>query len=227
MNARLASLLPSLSLVFAVLLPFAASAAPKAAAAPAPAGPVPVAGTDYQEIPDGKPFAPVKGKIEVVEVFGYTCPHCAHFEPTLSEWKAKLPADVNFVAIAAPFGGYWQPYAQAYYTAQSMGLTAKTHEAMFRALHEERSLPISNATADEIATFYAKFGADPQRFAAAMSSDATLKQLDRAKEFITRSGVDGTPSVVVAGKYRITGNTQADVLRIADHLIARERAAQR
>lgn len=215
MNLRLATLL------LLAVLPFAASAAPKAAASAAP-----VVGVDYVEIEGGKPFAPVKGKIEVVEVFGYTCPHCAHFEPQVAAWKAKLPGDVNFVPLAAPFGGYWNPYAQAFYTAQAMKLQPKTHEAVFKALHEERSLPIQNASAAEIAAFYAKFGADPIAFAAAMNDPATAKAMDRAKTFIMASEVDSTPSMVVAGKYRIiTQKGFDDMLRVADGLIAKERAA--
>jgi len=216
MNRRLATLL------LLAALPFAAAAAPKAAA---PAGPAPEPGVDYVEIPGGKPFATPAGKIEVVEVFGYTCPHCAHFEPLVSKWKATLPADVNFVPLAAPWGGYWTPYAQAFYTAQSLKLLPKTHEAVFKALHEDKSLPIQNASTQEIAGFYAKFGADPSTFAATMTGKATEQAMKRATDFIMASGVDGTPGMVVAGKYRIT--TQKgfdDMLRVADHLVARERA---
>jgi len=218
MNPRLASLF------LLAMLPFAAFAAPKAA----PAGPAPEAGVDYVEIEGGKPFAAVKGKVEVVEVFGYTCPHCAHFEPQVAAWRAKQPADVNFVPLAAPFGGYWNPYAQAFYTAQSMKLLGKTHEAMFSALHEQHRLPIQNASTDEIAGFYAQYGANRQAFAAAMAGPATAKAMERAKAFIMAAGVDGTPSLVVAGKYRVT--TQKgfdDMLRVADHLVARERAGKR
>ncbi|WP_408951175.1 thiol:disulfide interchange protein DsbA/DsbL [Lysobacter sp. Hz 25] len=219
MNPRLASLF------LLAVLPFAAFAAPKTAA---PAGPAPEAGVDYVEIEGGKPFAAVKGKVEVVEVFGYTCPHCAHFEPQVAAWRAKQPADVNFVPLAAPFGGYWNPYAQAFYTAQSMKLLGKTHEAMFSALHEQHRLPIQNASTDEIAGFYAQYGANRQAFAAAMAGPATAKAMERAKAFIMAAGVDGTPSLVVAGKYRVT--TQKgfdDMLRVADHLVARERAGKR
>ncbi|MGO1072392.1 thiol:disulfide interchange protein DsbA/DsbL [Lysobacter sp. CA199] len=215
MNRRLATLL------LLAVLPFAATAAPKAAA---PAGPTPEPGVDYVEIEGGKPFAPAAGKIEVVEVFGYTCPHCAHFEPQISAWKAKLPADVNFVPLAAPWGSYWTPYAQAFYTAQTLKLLPKTHEAVFKALHEQRSLPIQNATAAEIGAFYAKYGADANTFAATMTGPATAQAMKRAGDFIMAAGVDGTPAMVVAGKYRIT--TQKgfdDMLRVADHLIAKER----
>lgn len=208
------------ALALSALLPLAASAAGKSAA------PALEAGRDYELIEGGRPYAPVRGKIEVVEVFGYTCPHCAHAQPAIDAWKAKLPKDVSFVPVAAPFGGYWQPYAKAYYTAQSMGLVAKTHEAVFKALHEERSLPISNASSQEIASFYARYGADADKFAAAMDSAPIEAKLEATREFLTRSGVEGTPTFIVAGKYRVTGGTNfEDVLRITDQLVAQERSS--
>ena len=56
-------------------------------AATAPTGPAPVAGTDYVVIPNGQPYAPLNGKVEVVEVFGFTCPLWAEFEPLITAWK--------------------------------------------------------------------------------------------------------------------------------------------
>lgn len=205
-----------------------AGSAPAAAAGPVvpPTGPAPVAGTDYVEIPGGQPFEPAGGRIEVVEVFGYTCPHCATFEPLVSAWKAKLPADVKFVPVAAPFGGYWVPYAKAFYTAQTMGLLDETHDAMFRAIHIDRSLPVQPVpTNEQLAQFYAKYGADPQQFASTMASFATDAKLKRATQWLQRSGVESTPTLIVNGKYRVTGNSHEESLRIAEHLIARERAS--
>jgi len=207
------ALLSLLSLVLAIV--------PARAAAPAGE---PVAGVDYIEIPGGEPFGSAPGQIEVVEVFGYTCSHCAHFEPLVSAWAAKLPADVSFVLVPAPFGGYWIPYARAFYAAQSLGLVERTHTDVFRALHETQSLPIMRATPAEIAGFYAGYGADPEQFAAAMASANTETRLGRAHDFIRRSGVEGTPTLIVAGRYRVLGDSFADRLRIADALVARERA---
>ncbi|MGH8086501.1 MAG: thiol:disulfide interchange protein DsbA/DsbL [Lysobacter sp.] len=187
----------------------------------------PVAGVDYVEVAGGEPFAAAPGKIEVVEVFGYTCIHCAHFEPLVSAWKAELPADVSFVPVPAPFGGYWVPYAQAFYAAQGQGLLDRTHAAMFRALHETGSLPIVNATPAEIAGFYAGYGADPGQFAKAMVSEATAAELERARGFLRRSGVEGTPTLIVAGKYRVLGESFQQSLDIASALIERERARRK
>ncbi|MEG3790573.1 thiol:disulfide interchange protein DsbA/DsbL [Lysobacter sp. CCNWLW3] len=207
----------------------AAPAAPEitpAATATPPSGPAPVAGTDYVEIPGGTPYAPSAGKIEVVEVFGYTCPHCAEFEPLVNAWRAKQTADVNFVPVAAPFGGYWVPYAKAFYTAESMGLIGRTHDAMFRAVHLDRSLPVNGVKPVDFAEFYAKFGANKQQFESTYASFAIDAKLKRAETFLTRSGVESTPNIVVDGKYRVIGKNFEDMLRITDHLVAQERAAR-
>lgn len=202
------------------LAPALAADAPAKAAVSTPI----VEGVDYVVIEDGKPFAPVKGKVEVVEVFGYTCPHCAHFESTVSAWKAKRTKDVNFVALAAPFGGYWMPYAKAYYSAQELGVTGRTHAAVFKALHEDHALPINGATVGELATFYAGYGVDPTTFTQTFDSPKVQARMDQAREFIMRSGVDGTPTMVVNGKYRVTGaRSFDDALRIVDALVAYEK----
>ena len=191
-------------------------------AAPAPAL---VPGVDYAEIPNGTALLPRPGKIEVAEVFGYTCPHCASFEPVFQQWKVQQRNDVSVVEVPAPFGGYWIPYAQAFYAAQSMGLVDRTHRDMFRAIHQQHRLPIGGATPKEIAAFYADYGVDPEKFVAAMTGKAVQAQLVQARDFLMRSEVEGTPTVVVAGKYRVLGKSADDVLRITDALVDRERAA--
>ena len=187
----------------------------------------PVAGADYVEIPGGKPYAPLDGKVEVVEVFGYTCIHCAHFQPVVDAWLKKQPSSVRFTPLPAAFGGYWMPYARAYYAAAKLRVLGKTHDAMFKALHETGSLPIQNASDEEIAAFYANYGADPKAFVAAMQSPATALLLDRSRDFAVATGIEGTPTIVVNGKYRVTARSFDDALRITDYLVARERAARR
>lgn len=205
-----------------------APATPAASSTPAAgASDAPKAGVDYVEIKGGAPYEPVAGKIEVVEVFGYTCPHCAHFEPLLEAWRAKQPADVNLVTVPAPFGSWWMPFAKAYFAAKDLGLVEKTHAPLFAALHEQHTLPTPPAVATDaqIAQFYARYGADPADFARRMEGAQVAQQMHRAEAFINRSGVDGTPGLVVAGRYRVLGRGPEDALRIIDALVARERAA--
>ena len=193
-----------------------------------PEGPAPVLGTDYEEIAGGTPWQPVPGKIEVVEVFGYVCPACAAAAPTIDPWKNKLPADVVFHYVPAPFGPEWDPYAKAYYVAEQMGLVDRSHMALIDAIHVKDSMPGEGDKPDEqkIADFYAQYGANPKQFLDMMHSFAVATKVNQGRQFMAKSGVTGTPTIIVDGKYRITGGkSYADVLRIADHLIAKERAA--
>ena len=184
-------------------------------------------GIDYVAIPNGQPFDPANGQVEVAEVFGYVCPACNMFQPVVRAWKASLPADVRFTYVPAQFGGTWDRYARAYYAADAMGLVPRTHDLLYNAIHLEQTLKGERGedSVQDIAAFYARFGADPQQFASTMSSFAIDGKLRKAKQFAQRSGIEGTPTLVIDGKYRVLGKTREDELRIADQLIAQERAA--
>ncbi|UWX04143.1 thiol:disulfide interchange protein DsbA/DsbL [Pseudoxanthomonas sp. NC8] len=205
----------------------ATQATPAAAPAPsAPTGPAPVAGVDYVEIANGQAFQPTPGKIEVAEVFGYTCPHCARFDPDFQAWKARQPADVAAIQVPAAFGGYWTPYARAFYAAEALGVLPQSHDAMFAAIHLQHSLPVNaNVTAEQIAPFYAQYGVDAKRFADTFNSFGVDAKINRAKQFAVKTKIESTPSVVVNGKYTVSVDQQGfgKMLDTVDWLVARER----
>ena len=198
-----------------LLLPLAAHAATPAAA---------VAGRDYVEIEGGAPWRAQAGKVEVAEVFAYWCHHCADFAPKLEAWQAKLPADVRVAYVPLPYDE-GDALARAYFAAERLGVLGTTHAATFRAIHADGALP-KNATADEIAAFYAGLGIDAGKFKAAMQGFQVGSQLGNARQFAIRSGVPGTPTLVIDGRYRVIGRDLDDILRIADQLIASRRAAR-
>lgn len=190
--------------------------------------PAPKEGVDYEVIPDGKPFAPVKGKVEVAEVFSYACVHCAHFEPSLQAWKRKQGPGVQVVQVPAALSSSWIPYARAYYAAELSGVLGKTHAAVFDALHKDGALPLHNVSADELVAFYAGYGVDRTRFNTLLRGPEVDARLEKARAFAIASGVRGTPTLIVNGKYRVTGGeSYDDVLRITDWLVARERGTRK
>lgn len=211
------TLMPRLMLLLLALSPLSALAAP---AAPL------VEGRDYERIEAPGPFAPLAGKVEVVELFGYTCPHCAHFEPLLEAWAAKLPKDVRFTPVPAAFGGVWDSFARAYYAADQVGVAKRSHRAMFDALHEQHSLPMQNVSPDELAAFYKGYGVAPERYLAALKSPAVDARVKAAREFALRTKVPGTPTMIVNGVYLVKGDSFESMLRNADALIARARTEQ-
>lgn len=165
--------------------------------------------------------------IEVTEVFSYACIHCAHFEPTVSAWKKKMPAGASLAYLPAAWNPGWETLARAFYAAEALGILDQTHQAFFDALHVERR---AFASVQDIADWHAaKAGVAAADFLATMNSPAVNIKVNRSKQMVPRYGVDGTPSVVVAGKYRITGGSAGgwpEVMQVVDFLIAKEIAAR-
>jgi thiol:disulfide interchange protein DsbA len=206
----------ALTALFCLLLPLAGVAGA--------ATPPLVAGTDYVVIDGGQPYRPLDGRIEVTEIFGYWCPHCADFQPELSAWMRKLPADVRFTYVPAVFDA-GDAFARGFFAAEAAGAVARTHDGIFRAIHHD-GLLARNATVDEVAWYYGQHGLDATKTKMDMLGPAVEAQLRHAREFELRSGIEGTPTLIVDGRYRITPHTHADALRIADQLIAQLRAAR-
>ena len=182
----------------------------------------PQAGRDYVEIPGGQAWAARPGRIEVAELFGYTCPHCAHFEPLLAQWKQRQGKDVDLALVPAVYGGAWDVWARAFFAASDLGLLPRSHEAVFAAIHRDGRLP-RNPSAQKLGTFFSSYGVDGDRFRAAMADPKVDARMDRAREFAIASGAEGTPTLVVNGRYRVTAASLEDALRITDWLVARER----
>jgi protein dithiol oxidoreductase (disulfide-forming) len=211
------------ALTLLTLLPALASAQAAPAAAEAPR-----IGVDYQTLETTvPPVRPVPGKIEVAEVFGYTCIHCAHFEPLLSQWKAKkMPAGAHLEYVPGVFGPPWDDFARAYYAAEKLKVLDKTHARVFKGVHEERAF--QTGSLDEIADYYAKLGVDRAMFLATMQGADIDAKLDAARDYSTKVEVSGTPTLVIAGKYKLMATRDRGfegVLATADFLIARELAA--
>lgn len=198
------------------LAPFAANAAKPADAL--------VEGRDYALIEGGAPWQPLNGRIEVVEVFSYTCHHCANFQPMVDAWKRKLGKDVRFTYVPLPNGGS-DALARGFFATSATGKLDKVHSPLFAAIHQQRTVP-GNPSTGELAAWYAGRGLDAARLAAAMDSPAMAGRLDAARDFAIRSGVEGTPTLVINGRYRVLGRSFGELLEHADALIAQLRTAR-
>ncbi len=184
-----------------------------------------VEGTNYFVIDPPQPTA-TGNQVEVLEVFSYACPHCAHFQPYADQLKQSLPAGAVFGYMPAIFNPSWEPYARAYYTAESLGVVDATHQALFDALHRDH-LPMR--TIEDLAEFYAQHGVDKAKFLAMSGSFEVESKLARSMQIVKADGVDGTPSIVIDGKYRVTGASAGgfpQLIELVDWLTAKEIAAR-
>lgn len=211
--------------------PEAAPADTAAATAPAaapvvPEGPEPRMGTDYQPIDPPQALTSVPGKVEIAEVFSYTCIHCARLQALLPAWEATLPPQVNFVQAPMSHGAF-EPIARGFYAAQAMGVLTQTQDAMFKALAEQQR--IGAGKLDDIVKLYAEQGIDADALRAAANSFAVNTQIARSQKTLVRWGVESTPTLVVAGKYRVPPTADRGhegMLQTARWLAQREIAQQ-
>ncbi|MBP6243187.1 MAG: thiol:disulfide interchange protein DsbA/DsbL [Chromatiaceae bacterium] len=178
-------------------------------------------GIDFTILPNPQPTE-TGDKIEVLEVFMYSCPHCFHLEPTLEKWRETQPANVAFRRMPAVFSTKPDLQAQAFYAAELLGAQEKFTLAMFDAIHVKKQ-KISDENV--VVTIAEGAGIDGAEFRKALNSFDVNMKVNRARNVTKNYGIDGVPAVVVNGKYRTspsqTGSREG-LVKVIDQLIARE-----
>jgi thiol:disulfide interchange protein DsbA len=175
-------------------------------------------GIDYVELPVPQPTETGE-KVEVLEVFMYSCPHCFHLEPTIERWLKTKPENVVFRRMPAVFGSKAEPHARAFYAAELMGETDRFSAALFDALHVKKQRVWDEDALVELAE---GVGIDGGEFRKAYNSFFVGMKVSRAEEMGKRYGIDGVPAIIVDGKYR-TSPTQSggreQMMLVVNHLI--------
>ena len=179
-------------------------------------------GVDYERIVPAQPTASVKGKIEVVELFWYGCPHCSRFEPYIERWLPTVKDRVDFIRLPAVLRPSWAIHARAFYTAKVLGVFDKIHQPLFNAIHvAKRSLNDE----DSLAGFFAEHGVDDKTFRKAFNSFTVDSEVKRAMQMTRRYHAMGTPAMVVNGKYLTDpgmANGFVNTLKVVDSLVDEE-----
>lgn len=218
MSKRFATL-RLLALLGGLLLASACSAASSGAAAAPFAN-----GDQYVTLPAPYQRYSDTGKVEVVEVFSYGCIHCAEFAPYAEKLRKSLPPGVVFKLVPAPFNEEWIPYARAYYAAHKLGVAQRTHLEFFREKFQQ-NYPLNSL--EDMSAFYARAGVNPIEFMRIARSPAATAALQSDLNLIRKWGVDGTPTIVVDGKYRSNDvASYPQLVKLTRWLVQRELAAK-
>lgn len=183
-------------------------------------------GRDYRSLEKLAPVEAAAGKIEVVEFFWYSCPHCNAFEPRLNAWASRLPADVVLRRVPIAFRDDFVPQQRLYYTLEALGKVGELHAKVFNAIHNERK---PTAREEQILEFAEANGLDRAKFQEMYNSFAISTKARRAKQLQDQYEVDGVPALGVAGRY-YTDATLAggmdNALRVVDYLVAETRKSR-
>jgi len=179
-------------------------------------------GIEYKRLKTPVPTQVGAGKIEVVELFWYGCPHCFRLEPELEKWLKAKPENVEFIRIPAVFNKTWELHAKAYYAADFLGVIDKIHKPFFDAIHLKKQ---RMSTAAEVKKFFIQHGVSEKDFDGVFNSFGVDAKVRRAKELSRQYGIGGVPALVVNGKYVTDGpmaGGRKGMIKVLNHLIKME-----
>ena len=164
---------------------------------------------DYRVIPQ----QPVEsgGRIEVIDFFFYACPYCNELVPPFERWRQRKSADVVFRRVPVVRHDTWVPLAKTYYTLEAMGEVDRLHAAVYHSYHVE---DLSMSQEKVIAEWAEKHGLDREKFMAIYRSDETRQKVERARKMTMDYDIQGTPSIVVDGKYLTSSSMTPSVPQV-------------
>jgi thiol:disulfide interchange protein DsbA len=195
-------------------------------------------GSNYDVITPAQPTNVPAGKVEVMEVFSYGCPGCNGFQPVMAALEHSLPANAQMAFLPASFKPLedWVMFQRAYFAAQTLGIAARTHQAIFDAVWKTGELGIADPVTghlkvpqpsiEDAAKCYQRLtGIKPEVFlstARAFSIDLKMRAADAQ---VVAMKVPGTPCIVVNGKYRVNLDSlqsQDDLISLVRYLVDKE-----
>jgi len=184
-----------------------------------------VAGTHYEVLAVPAPTTADASQVEVCEFFMFGCIHCYNFDQVLNAWVASQDDQVDFVRVPALFNDLAVLHAQAYYTAEALGAADEFVGPFYAAIHERGQ---SMASVEDIRGFFVAHGIDGALFDATFDSFGVRASLRRAEELNRLYGVDATPTIGVAGKYRTNASMAGSnelLFEVVDALVDAESPA--
>lgn len=186
---------------------------------------------DYQTIQQPVATDSAKGKVEVIEFMWYNCPHCAAFNPVITEWVKKQGNKIDFKQVPIAFGPAFIPQQKLFFALEAMGVEEQVTPQVFKAIHVERRRVDTDKS---ILAFIQKQGIDQQKFLDAYNSFGVQAKLKRAQQLQDAYNVEGVPMIAINGKYltspALMANSmpnqaepvqQAATLKVLDYLVAK------
>jgi len=143
-----------------------------------------------------------RDRIEVIDFFWYGCPYCNALQPALEGWIRRKPADVALRRIPAILNESWAPHARVYYALEQLNEVERLHLKVYYSYHVEL-LHVSKP--DVMAEWAVKNGIDRKTWLDAYYSPEVDAKVERAKRLSRDYTVEGTPTLVVDGRYLTSG----------------------
>ena len=185
-------------------------------------------GKNYTRMIPTQPTVGGADKIEVAEVFMYSCPHCYDLEAYINRWAEDKDPSIRFVRIPASFNQLALLHAQLYYTEIFLGKSGKLKDPVaFRNMVFEEYHRRSNRLTSQMAIqrLFARAGVSADDFNRIWNSFEVNQALRVAADLARRYNVTSVPMVIVNGKYRTDmgmAGSYPKLIELIDELTVRE-----
>lgn len=184
-------------------------------------------GVHYELLKVPQPTEVAPGKIEVREIFSYSCPHCWRLEAPLEKWKATMPDDVELITMPGILAKNWMLLGKTYYALEAIGQLDAMHKRFFDAIHLQGR---RFSSLDSLVRFFNSEGIDGEKFRSAMNSMVVNTKARHAESLVKKYEVTGVPALIVGGKYRVLNSgatTYDELMDVVTFLVNKERASQK
>ena len=162
----------------------------------------------------------ISDRVVVTEFFSYGCGHCYNFEPLLESFESRLPEGV--VVQRTPVIWNNNPglklLAKTYYAVEVLDVFEPVHGAVFKTIHRQRK---RLSSPEAVRAVFVENGVDAKDFDRAFGSFGIDSMVRQAAARTEGARVQGTPSLMVNGKYRIDtrqAGSQANMLLSLIHI---------
>jgi thiol:disulfide interchange protein DsbA len=133
-----------------------------------------------------------------------------------------MPKDVELIFVPTMFRDSMEPMARTLYALENIGQRPLAHEPLYKAWNVD-NIDLSDEA--KITDFVAKQGVDRAKFKAAYNSFAMQSKVTRAKQMVRSYKIEGTPTLIVDGKYIVSGKQPDDMVAALKEVIALARKA--
>ena len=155
------------------------------------------------------------GKVDVKAFFWYGCPHCRQFEKPLSKWLGEMGGDIAFSKVPAVWNQKTGVHSRIFFTAKILGVEGDIRSTAYRKLLDElERLDTSQQVYKQV--FKQNTDITYEKFIKVWRSFSVKTQRKFAEHLARDSELTGTPTMVVAGKYRVVSNAAISLTGVLD-----------
>lgn len=178
-------------------------------------------GKDYEVLPQSIPQLQ-ENKIEVLEFFGYFCPHCENFEPHLQRLSKSFAGD-TYLRTEHVVWDEGRDFGLARLAAAVNSAKAgkQANTLIFHAFQKGGVALNQAETAREWLKAQTAFNG--KKVLAAYDSFGNQAQAQKMADLTRTHNITGTPTLIVGGKYKVILQGQ-DPLQTINELIVKVRS---